>query len=194
MTRCKDRSCVFFQGWISQDSQTFRAMCLHWICPENGRMSWEGWSSGVGLFSSFRWRYRIRTDYGRRWNNEYCFVELVTEGCTSELQWSLLFQPSSSRIIIWLQDMQGPPIISEEARSKSEHILEKKWPYAWFSPSIMGQISGEGLMGCTNIMWTAQGCLMLVRTYGVVGTCHKFYMLSHTEGMWVRILVVDILF
>ena len=78
-----------------------------------------------------------------------------------------------SIIQVWLVNLKvrvGPPIISEEARSKSEHILEKKWPYAWFSPNIMGQISGEGLMRCTNIMWPMQGCLILVRTYGVAGT------------------------
>ena len=59
----------------------------------------------------------------------------------------------------------------------------------------MGQIFGKGLMGCTNIMWPAQGCLMLVQTYGVVGTVLvTSYTLSHTEGKQVRIPVVDILF
>ena len=49
------------------------------------------------------------------------------------------FRPSESVSL-------GPPIIGEEPRSWSEQILEKKRPYAGFSPNIWGQISGSGRM------------------------------------------------
>ena len=81
--------------------------------------------------SAFNRLSLIWTDYERIWNNEYCFVELVTEGCTSELQWSLLFQPSSNRIIC--SRKKGLASRYALSRSASE---KKRTPFGWGSNRI----------------------------------------------------------
>ena len=51
-----------------------------------------------------------------------------------------------SSYFLCLPHSARPLIIGEEPRWKSEQILEKKRPYAGFSPNILGQVSGSGQM------------------------------------------------